>query len=63
MLYGQCKMMNNKKMLGHKMGLGYVFNEHALFAQSKAELSRMEHTEDLVTLEESAFIRIDIPVF
>ena len=63
LLYGSCKMVLNKKMIGHKMGLGYIFNEEALFAENKAELSKMEYKEDLVTLEESAFIRIDIPVF
>ena len=56
-------MVNNKKMIGPKMGLGYVFNEEVMFAENKAELSNMKYREDLVTLEECAFIRIDIPVF
>ena len=63
LLYGNCKMVHNKKMIGPKMGLGYVFNEEALFAENKAALSSMTYKEDLVTLDESAFIRIDIPVF
>lgn len=56
-------MKLNKKLIGPKMGLGYVFNEEVLFAENKAELSSMVYREDLVTLDECAFIRIDIPVF
>lgn len=45
------------------MGIGYVFNEEALFARDTFELNRMEHTESLVTCEECAFLSIDISVF
>ena len=35
LLYGRCKMKFDKKVFGHKMGSGYVFNEEALFFNSR----------------------------
>ena len=32
LLFGRCKMLNSlEKKMGHKMGIGYVFQEEALF--------------------------------
>ena len=56
-------MKVDKKLIGHKMGIGYVFNEEALFAEDMRELSTMSNTESLITCEESAFLRINVTTF
>jgi len=62
LLYGHCKMKNVKVDIGPKMGIGYVFNEEALFTEEN-ELRRMTQTESLVTCEESAFLCVKTSIF
>ena len=45
------------------MGIGYVFNEEALFAKDVKELAQMRHTESLVTCEECAFLCVNLMAF
>ena len=40
------------------MGIGYVFNEQAIFASDAKALASLTHTESLVATQESAFLRI-----
>lgn len=67
LLYGRCSMrlteQDAKKAhgIGHKMGLGYVFNEESLFANEEG--ATREHKESLVTCEETALLQIDSQVF
>ena len=39
LLYGRCKLKHDSKTLGIKMGIGYVFNEEALFVRDSHELA------------------------
>ena len=45
------------------MGTGYVFNEEILFAESRFDREHLTHTEKLTTVEETAFLRVDIATF
>ena len=41
LLYGRCKMKLNNNVIGHIMGIGYIFNEHVLFPRNRKETVRM----------------------
>ena len=64
LLFGNCSMQHGSKKkssrIGPKMGTGYVFNEEALFATQARQL---QHTETLVTCEDTALLEVDISVF
>ena len=45
------------------MGIGYVFNEEALFVEDVKQLSKMRHTESLVTCEECAFLCVNLMAY
>ena len=63
LLYGRCKLRKGKDKIGPKMGIGYVFNEEALFVEDVKQLSKMRHTESLVTCEECAFLCVNLMAY
>ena len=65
--------VDEQRMIGHKMGIGYVFSEENLFNQDDLEQEYsdykgskkppLKHTESLVTTKESAFLSINLDIF